>query len=127
MTLIALVGGCELPTILSYVLFCAVSSCSLLICPVLCYALLFVCAAGNDVIKQGFGGEGGLITRYSIAQIFFSNFLIPSQSFSNVLKVSQLFEGDGFSKSQMTVFAIEVEIDCTMKQLCYWTCFLLSE
>ena len=88
MTLIALVGGCELPTILSYVLFCAVSSCSLLICPVLCYALLFVCAAGNDVIKQGFGGEGGLITRYSIAQIFFSNFLIPSQSFSNVLKVT---------------------------------------
>ena len=58
-------------------LFRPVLSCSLLICPVGCYALLVV-GAGRGMCYQW----GRLITRYSIAQIFFSNFLISSQSFS---------------------------------------------
>ena len=50
MTLIALVGGCELPTILSYVLFCAVLCCFVLFaanlsCFVLCAA---VCVRGGE-------------------------------------------------------------------------------
>ena len=64
----------------------------MLICPVACYAMLFVCA-GAGVIKQASGGERHWITRYSIAQIFFSNFLKASHSFSNVLKASQLLGG----------------------------------
>jgi hypothetical protein len=47
-----------------------------------------------------------LITRYSIAQIFFSNFLKTSHFFSNVLKASQLFEGDGVLKLVMIASVI---------------------
>ena len=54
-----------------------------------------LCAAvcgysGADVIKRGAGGRGAWKHVYSIAQIFFSNFLKSSHSFSNVLKASQL-------------------------------------
>ena len=65
-----------------FVLFRLVLSYSLLICPVGCYVLLFVCT-GAGVIKRASGGERRWITRYSIAQIFFSN----------VLKASQLLGG----------------------------------